>query len=1008
MGARRKSRFWRLCRLYFRSFRILVWLLILAALWALIYVNQVGLPEVVKGPLLEKLRARGLDLQFSRLRLSWNQGIVAENVRFGPADQEISPRLHVAEVQVRLNWDALAHLHLQVDSLLLRQGRLSWALLETNRGPREISATGIQTDLRFLPADEWALDNFRAQFAGARIQLSGVVTNASTIRDWKIFQGQQPPSRSARLWQDRLRRLADALEQIHFSEPPELRLNVRGDAMDLHTFNVLLSLSAPGAQTPWGAVSDGRFAARLYSVDTNGVSRAELDLHARDAQSPWAAITNFSLNLYLSSSETQTNLVNGELRLSAAQAQTQWASGSNALFTATWTHAITNPIPLSGTGNLSCDFAQTSWGSAADIHLTGRLASVSEAQAAIAAQQSWDWWTNLHPYGLTWVCRLRDLHSSKLVADQISCAGTWQSPHLEITNLDSTLFDGHISARAEVDVATRAAQLTLASDLEPHRLAPFLPQSAQDLLSQFSWSKPPAISAEVSLILPAWTNRHPDWQAEVQPTLNLQGELDLPQGGSFRHVLATSAHARFIYSNQCWYLPDLTLVGPPGRFHAEHWANDVTGDFHWRVSSTLAPGILLPFLDPSLHQVFDLFTFSNPPAVQAEIWGRSHDAQRTGLQGQVAVSNFTFRGQAISSLRTQVQFTNQLLRLLAPRVELGKRSVQADGVAVDLKTELVYLTNGLSNADPMQIAAAIGPHIVRAIEDYRFLSPPNARVYGVIPLHGEEAADLHFDLKGGPFEWWKFHIPQIAGHVHWSGLHLSLTNVQADFYHGAAIGWAAFDFPPDHETEFRFNVNATNVLFQDLMADLSRPTNHLEGRLTANLTVTRAETERWQTVFGFGEAHLRDGLLWDIPLFGIFSPILNSIAPGLGNSRASAATASFIITNGVVRTGDMEIRSTGMRLQYRGTVNLEGQTNARVDAELLRDMWLVGPLVSTVFWPVSKLFEYRVTGNLADPKTEPVFLIPKIMLLPFHPLRTLKGLKPEDPNTSPNFSPLPP
>jgi len=245
MGAHHKSRIWRLCRLYFRSFRILVWLLILAALGALVYINQIGLPDLVKTPLLERLRSRGLDLQFSRLRLSWNQGIIAENVHFGPADQQISPHLNVAEVQVRLNWNAMAHFRIQVDSLMLRQGRLSWALLETNASPEELSATAIQTDLRFLPEDEWALDNFKAQFAGAHIQLSGVVTNASAIRDWKIFQGQEPASRSARLWQGRLRRLAETLERIRFSEPPELRLNVRGDALNLHTFSVLLSLSAP-------------------------------------------------------------------------------------------------------------------------------------------------------------------------------------------------------------------------------------------------------------------------------------------------------------------------------------------------------------------------------------------------------------------------------------------------------------------------------------------------------------------------------------------------------------------------------------------------------------------------------------------------------------------------------------------------------------------------------------------------------------------------------------------
>jgi len=34
--------------------------------------------------------------------------------------------------------------------------------------------------------------------------------------------------------------------------------------------------------------------------------------------------------------------------------------------------------------------------------------------------------------------------------------------------------------------------------------------------------------------------------------------------------------------------------------------------------------------------------------------------------------------------------------------------------------------------------------------------------------------------------------------------------------------------------------------------------------------------------------------------------------------------------------------------------------------------------------------------------------VPKVMLFPFHPFRTIKGLFPEDPNTNPNFTPLPP
>ncbi len=172
MAPRQHRSFWQTCRIYFRRVRITVWLLILALVGALVYLNQIGLPGFVKNPLLDKLRASGLDLQFSRLRLTWYRGIVAENVRFGRADDPSSPQLTVAEALLQLDHHALARLQFRIDSLVLRRGRLVWPILETNRPPRQLSVTNIQTQLHLLPNDEWALDKFAAGFAGASIHLS--------------------------------------------------------------------------------------------------------------------------------------------------------------------------------------------------------------------------------------------------------------------------------------------------------------------------------------------------------------------------------------------------------------------------------------------------------------------------------------------------------------------------------------------------------------------------------------------------------------------------------------------------------------------------------------------------------------------------------------------------------------------------------------------------------------------------------------------------------------------
>jgi len=86
--------------------------------------------------------------------------------------------------------------------------------------------------------------------------------------------------------------------------------------------------------------------------------------------------------------------------------------------------------------------------------------------------------------------------------------------------------------------------------------------------------------------------------------------------------------------------------------------------------------------------------------------------------------------------------------------------------------------------------------------------------------------------------------------------------------------------------------------------------------------VTNASTEDLETWNGFGRASLRNGLIWDIPIFGIISPVLNSVSPGLGSSQATEASGKYVITNGVIYTDSLLIRSTMSRLEYISSAGL--------------------------------------------------------------------------------------
>jgi hypothetical protein len=129
-----------------------------------------------------------------------------------------------------------------------------------------------------------------------------------------------------------------------------------------------------------------------------------------------------------------------------------------------------------------------------------------------------------------------------------------------------------------------------------------------------------------------------------------------------------------------------------------------------------------------------------------------------------------------------------------------------------------------------------------------------------------------------------------------------------------------------------------------------------------------------------------------MPLLGLFSDPVNAITPGLGRSRISDAAGRVGITNSVLHFDHLEMRSPLLRLQFRGTVDLTGKIDAIVEAEPLRDTWLIGPLVRLTLKPMTKLFEYKVTGTLKEPKKEPLYLPTRMLFIPFRPIQTLEDM----------------
>lgn len=973
----------RQARRIFRGCRIVILLGLLSILGAGIYFNEVGLPEFAKSRLLGRLHASGIDVQFTRLRLRWYRGLVFENVTFRGTNGPAAPQMSSPEVELDLDVASLSQRRLKVNSVSIQNGTLS---IPAGSNDPPWVVRHITTEVGLPGTNALEVRRFAAAYENTRLSLAGGLTNLSALRQWEIFQKKpRDPNRPRR----DLQTLA-LFRQMRFSGTPELKVKISGDAADPAGLEGELHWNFGAAETPWGHFEALELATR-YNERGGGEPHFDFNLSAATALTPWATgqtvrargrITprgqNFSIDTFLSTAELHT----------------QWVDMTNADFTGRAALSVTNPLPVSTGGTLTFDGAVTQWGSAG----RGKVEWAAEPSAKrLATNDTWGFWSRLEPFALRWDAQLAGVESPKLRLASLRCGGDWTAPTLRITNCQAALYGGTFGADAVVDILTREARAHTRFDFDVQQIQPLLTPAGRRWISQYSWEKPPQVEGEGRVTLPAWTNRAPDWKGEVQPTLEIHGHF-LVGPAAFRGVGAMSAESVFTYTNMNWFLPHLHAVRPEGTVEFEFLNNDRTKDYRFRLLSTIDPFIVRPLLGTNEQRGLDYFKLTGTPEIRAEIQGRWQDQSRLGLDAEIAATNLTFRGEQIDRVRSAILLTNEFLRFSGIEIEHGGGTVKSPLCEINLATRQIFFTNVYGNIDPMAVARCIGAKTVEALAPYHFHEPPTVLLNGTLVIRDIEEADMHFYVEAKKFEWWKFHADEVKGNIDWMGETLVLTNMTSKAYEsGRLSGWGKFDFDRDLGTDMTFDLGFNEVDLHSLLKGLSEGrTNRLEGILQGQVVVSSANTHDWNTVQGFGHASLSDGLIWEIPVFGMFSGVLNAINPGLGTSRAREATSTFIMTNGVVRTEDLEIRATGFRMQYNGTIDLDGNLDAKMSAELFRDTWVIGRLLSLALTPLTKLFEYKVSGTIGRPKSEPHY-IPKWMMAIVRPFHTLKEITPEKP-----------
>ena len=522
---------------------------------------------------------------------------------------------------------------------------------------------------------------------------------------------------------------------------------------------------------------------------------------------------------------------------------------------------------------------------------------------------------------------------------------------------------GAIGGDYEEQLDSRDFTAKCESRIDVVQLAPFFSERQRTFIHFFQFTHPPPhLIGEV----------HGNWNRPE--TLQVLGKVEL-QNFQFRAIPIDRFVADVKIENEHAILSSALLQRPEGEARGTYRAGLTNSQFEIEEDSTLDPHCLKPVLNKNAAQFLDRFRFDKPPHIVGKMSGNWRDIHQLKFDGRIEAGPLWINEVAFTGGATQWFHEKDRSRFTDFRLSRSEGEIRGEGFYHFGQAQATGKLNSTVNAH--EVAAVFGAKSVEAIQRYQFGEPPKLEMEGVFDFRAPVNDDLKVKITGKKFRYWRFVADEVATDLMVKGSILSLKNFDASFYGGKLQGEARFDLQP-LPIPFSADIRLQKSNLAGVLAALTSKSAKVEGTLSIKMNFA-ATTAGIETIEGYGEAKAHNGLIWDVPMFGIVSKAMSAVLPGLGYSRATRAELTFMISDGRLRTDDLVIDAGMTRITYRGTLALKNGLDFNVQAHLLGATPL--GVVGWVFTPLTKLFEFHLGGQLEDPRLRPLYLPKELFFL---------------------------
>ena len=522
---------------------------------------------------------------------------------------------------------------------------------------------------------------------------------------------------------------------------------------------------------------------------------------------------------------------------------------------------------------------------------------------------------------------------------------------IEVRRCEASLYGGEIDIHGRYDLAMGQFDIALSSTTDPAAIVPLVIKDAGPMLRDLRVEENPKILARYRLS--PETGSLPELTGTVQT-----GGLTV-RGVEFRSI-------KFAFEDRGPQVKfnGVEIVTPEGRLDGHGEYHIESTDFAYEFDSTLDPTKLQPLMTNNVRQIVEPAWFETPPHIIAKVSGDFVDPDAFAYDAQIDAHRCSYRGVGLEGASARLRLRESRLDVRDLRLERREGDVRGTLFA-DFNRHRVNFDLA-AHANPSEIAGLLGEKAVKTMAPYRFGPRTDAKARGVIDFDKPEGTLWAAHVVNEGFSYWKFTADRAQATLVFTNNTMEINDFDAEFYSGKLRGHAGFIFSDtDPSYNFEFSVDRADV--RNLLSAVEDRESTVTGLLTGQATIDGRGTDLG-ALSGKGQLNVADGILWQAPVFGIFSEIL-------GKTKATRAQASFTITNQAVSTEDMQIAAGAFTAQSRGLLGFDGKLDFRVEAQFLR-AW---PGIGWVSPIIGKLLEYKVGGTIGDPKYRPVNL-PKELL----------------------------